>query len=75
MSEFINQLNALKEGKIEKVDVPYEKFNEFRTDWLTLSDKMDFIGTASLNGNISYVYNPAKNPAKNTMKKTTKNEK
>lgn len=61
---WIEKLNALKNGEIAELYVPYADFMEFRKGWLTFENKMHFKGIASIGGNVTYVYDPESDPGK-----------
>ncbi|WP_159721801.1 hypothetical protein [Enterococcus sp. CSURQ0835] len=56
MNPFEEQIKQLRDGTIEKIEVSREQFFLFREAWLKQEDKKFFRGIASLNGDITYVY-------------------
>ncbi|GFK22411.1 hypothetical protein [Tetragenococcus halophilus] len=60
---FVELLQQLKEGKIDKLTVEQPDFLEFRKAWLSFCDRTSFVGEAGLQGTISYRYEPSEKEA------------
>lgn len=56
MESYEQQIKDLREGKIEKIEVPHENFFLWSDAWMKQEDKKFFRGIAGLKGNITYVY-------------------
>lgn len=56
MESYEQQINDLREGKIDKIEVSRENFFLWREAWIKQEDKKFFRGIAGLKGNITYVY-------------------
>ncbi|MGX7200484.1 hypothetical protein [Enterococcus nangangensis] len=64
-AEYLKQLQALKEGQIKEIPLTLEEFMVFREAWITLPDKADFRGIATLKGGVTFIYDPDANPTNN----------
>lgn len=53
-NHYIEEIQALKEGKIETIVVSREAFIRFREAWLQTEDRTAIVGEAGLNGQIIY---------------------
>lgn len=58
METYDIQLEKLKTGEIEKIEVNRENFFLFRNAWVNRADKKYFVGEAHHNGDITYRYDP-----------------
>lgn len=58
MEAYDLQLEKLKNGEIEKIEVTQENFFLFRNAWASREDKKYFVGEAHHNGVITYHYDP-----------------
>ncbi|MBO0431379.1 hypothetical protein [Enterococcus sp. DIV0660C] len=60
MNPYDEQIQALIAGEIEKIEVKREEVMTFRDAWLKLEDRKYVVGKASLNGNVTYHYDPTR---------------
>ncbi|MGM0124154.1 hypothetical protein IGI37_001528 [Enterococcus sp. AZ194] len=58
MESYEKQLEDLKSGTLQEIEVSRENFFLFREAWLNREDRKYFVGEAHLNGAITYRYNP-----------------
>ncbi len=60
MNPYEQLIQDLIDGKIEKIDVKREELMAFREAWLKLENRKYVVGKASLNGNVTYHYDPTR---------------
>jgi hypothetical protein len=60
MRNYKQELENLKNGIQEELVINREEFLNFREIWLKEPDRMNFVGEASLNGQIIYRYKTTK---------------
>ena len=60
MNPYEQLIQDLIDGKIEKIDVKREELMAFREAWLKLENRKYVVGKASLNGNVTYNYDPTR---------------
>lgn len=58
MEPYETQLDQLKAGEIETIEVDREQFFLFRKAWVSREDKKYFVGEAHHNGAVTYRYDP-----------------
>lgn len=58
MESYETQLDKLKAGEIETIEVSREQFFLFREAWLAREDKKYFVGEAHHQGAVTYRYDP-----------------
>ena len=59
---YLQELADLKAGSLTEIPMTRDEFLVFRDVWMTLPDKADFRGIASLNGAVTFVYDSSANP-------------
>ncbi|MGJ3730633.1 hypothetical protein [Enterococcus faecium] len=60
MNPYEQLIQDLIDGKIEKIDVKREELMAFREASLKLENRKYVVGKASLNGNVTYHYDPTR---------------
>lgn len=60
MRNYKQELENVKNGIQEELVINREEFLNFREIWLKETDRMNFVGEASLNGQIIYRYKTTK---------------
>ncbi|KAF1296575.1 hypothetical protein BAU15_14630 [Enterococcus sp. JM4C] len=58
MNDYEKQLEELKAGEIQEIEVTRENFFLFREAWIKREDRKYFVGEAHLNGGVTYRYDP-----------------
>ncbi|MFV0560810.1 MAG: hypothetical protein ACK5NA_08850 [Enterococcus sp.] len=60
IEQYDQQIQDLIDGKIETIEVSRPDVMVFRESWLKLTDRKYVVGVASLNGAVTYHYDPTR---------------
>lgn len=60
VDKFEEMLEQLAAGEIEEIRVSNDEFFVFRDAWLKRTDRVQFVGEASLGGHVIYRYESSK---------------
>ncbi len=58
MESYETQMDKLKAGELDQIEVSHEQFMLFREAWLKREDRKYFVGEAHHQGGVTYRYDP-----------------